>query len=73
MKKLTVISLGAGVQSTTMALMALHALSVKPRHDTLPIFDVVLEADYKTLPPYMTSFFPRGANAGPGITVGARP
>lgn len=44
--------------NTTMALMALRALGTKPKYDPLPVFDVVLEADYKTLPPYMTSFFP---------------
>ncbi|MFM8272622.1 MAG: prenyltransferase/squalene oxidase repeat-containing protein, partial [Gemmata sp.] len=44
--------------NTTMALMALHALGTKPRHDPLPVFDVVLKADYKVLPLYMTSFFP---------------
>lgn len=44
--------------NTTMAVMALHALGAKPKYDPLPVFDVVLEADYKTLPPYMTSFFP---------------
>jgi geranylgeranyl transferase type-2 subunit beta len=44
--------------NTTMALMALRALGTKPRHDPLPVFDVVLKADYKDLPLYMTSFFP---------------
>jgi geranylgeranyl transferase type-2 subunit beta len=44
--------------NTTMALMALHALGTKPKHDPLPVFDVVLRADYKDLPLYMTSFFP---------------
>ena len=44
--------------NTTMAVMALRALGAKPRHDPLPIFDLVLKADYKDLPPYMTSFFP---------------
>lgn len=44
--------------NTTMAVMALHALGEKPRFDPLPVFDSVLTADYKTLPPYMTSFFP---------------
>jgi geranylgeranyl transferase type-2 subunit beta len=44
--------------NTTMALMALHALGTKPRYDPLPVFDVVLRADYKELPLYMTSFFP---------------
>jgi geranylgeranyl transferase type-2 subunit beta len=44
--------------NTTMAVMALKALGAKPKYDPLPVFDVVLEADYKTLPAYMTSFFP---------------
>jgi prenyltransferase beta subunit len=44
--------------NTTMAVMALRALGEKPRFDPLPVFDAVLTADYKTLPPYMTSFFP---------------
>lgn len=44
--------------NTTMAVMALRALGEKPRYDPLPVFDAVLTADYKTLPPYMTSFFP---------------
>jgi geranylgeranyl transferase type-2 subunit beta len=44
--------------NTTMALMALRALGTKPTHDPLPVFDVVLKADYKELPLYMTSFFP---------------
>jgi hypothetical protein len=44
--------------NTTMAVMALRALGVKPVYDPLPVFDAVLTADYKALPPYMTSFFP---------------
>jgi geranylgeranyl transferase type-2 subunit beta len=44
--------------NTTMAVMALRALGEKPKFDPLPVFDSVLTADYKTLPPYMTSFFP---------------
>ncbi len=44
--------------NTTMALMALHALGESPKCNPLPVFDVVLKGDYKTLPPYMTSFFP---------------
>jgi geranylgeranyl transferase type-2 subunit beta len=44
--------------NTTMALMALRALGAKPKYDPLPVFDLVLKADYKDLPPYMTSFFP---------------
>jgi hypothetical protein len=44
--------------NTTMAVMALRALGTKPKYDPLPVFEVVLKADYKTLPLYMTSFFP---------------
>ena len=44
--------------NTTMAVMSLRALGTKPKHDPLPVFDVVLKADYKDLPLYMTSFFP---------------
>lgn len=44
--------------NTTMALMALRAIGTKPRHDPLPVFDLVMKADYKDLPAYMTSFFP---------------
>jgi prenyltransferase beta subunit len=44
--------------NTTMAIMALRALGMKPKHDPLPVFDLVLKADYKDLPAYMTSFFP---------------
>jgi prenyltransferase beta subunit len=44
--------------NTTMAVMALRALGTKPKYDPLPVFDVVLKADYKDLPIYMTSFFP---------------
>lgn len=44
--------------NTTMAIMALRGLGEKPRIDPLPVFDVVLKEDYKTLPAYMTSFFP---------------
>jgi geranylgeranyl transferase type-2 subunit beta len=44
--------------NTTMAVMALRALGAKPKHDPLPVFDLVLKAEYKDLPLYMTSFFP---------------
>jgi geranylgeranyl transferase type-2 subunit beta len=46
------------VYNTTQALVALHALGLKPRHDPLPVFDEILRQDYKTLPAYSTSFFP---------------
>src|SRR5262249_54803518 len=44
--------------NTTQGLVALKALGVTPRYDPLPVFDVVLQEDYKKLPLYMTSFFP---------------
>jgi prenyltransferase beta subunit len=48
----------ARLYNTTQGLVALHALGVKPRHDSLPVFAAVLKDDYKQLPLYMTSFFP---------------
>ena len=44
--------------NTTQGLVALHALGIKPRFNPLPVFDELLKRDYKTLPPYATSFFP---------------
>jgi len=46
------------VYNTTQGIVALAALGVKPRHDPRPVFDKVMEDDYKGLPPYSTSFFP---------------
>jgi geranylgeranyl transferase type-2 subunit beta len=46
------------VYNTTQALVALHALGVKPKYDPLPTFEEILKQDYKTLPAYSTSFFP---------------
>jgi hypothetical protein len=46
------------VYNTTQGLVALHALGVEPTHDPLPVFVEVMKGDYKTLPPYSTSFFP---------------
>jgi geranylgeranyl transferase type-2 subunit beta len=46
------------VYNTTQALVALHALGLKPRHDPLPVFAAAMKEDYKGLPPYSTSFFP---------------
>lgn len=46
------------VYNTTQALVALHALGVKPKYDPLPVFEEILKQDYKTLPAYSTSFFP---------------
>lgn len=48
----------ARAYNTTQGLVALRALGLKPHRDPLPVFDVVLKEDYKTMPPYMTSFFP---------------
>src|SRR5262245_22139229 len=48
----------ARAYNTTQGLVALRALGLKPRHDPLPVFADVLKEDYKSLPPYMTSFFP---------------
>jgi len=49
---------GARLYNTTQALVALHGLGAKPRFDPLPIFDALMQGDYRTLPPYTTSFFP---------------
>jgi prenyltransferase beta subunit len=44
--------------NTTQGVVALHALGSKPRYDVAPVFTEVLQKDYRTLPPYTTSFFP---------------
>jgi hypothetical protein len=46
------------VYNTTQGLVALHALGAKPKYDPLPVFEQVLNGDYKKLPLYTTSFFP---------------
>jgi hypothetical protein len=47
------------VYNTTQALVALHALGVKPQYEPLPVFDEILaKHDLHALPPYMSSFFP---------------
>jgi geranylgeranyl transferase type-2 subunit beta len=46
------------VYNTTQGLVALHALGLKPKYDPLPVFEQVLNGDYKKLPLYTTSFFP---------------
>jgi geranylgeranyl transferase type-2 subunit beta len=48
----------ARVYNTTQGLVALHALGVRPKYDPLPVFEQVMKADYRDLPPYSTSFFP---------------
>jgi Prenyltransferase and squalene oxidase repeat len=48
----------ARAYNTTQGLVALRALGLQPRYDPLPVFDVVLQGDYQSLPPYLTSFFP---------------
>jgi geranylgeranyl transferase type-2 subunit beta len=44
--------------NTTQGLVALHALGARPRYDPLPVFEQILNGDYKKLPLYTTSFFP---------------
>src|SRR5262245_20576495 len=46
------------VYNTTQGIVALRALGAKPRYDPLRVFEEILQQDYKTLPPYSTSFFP---------------
>lgn len=46
------------VYNTTQGIVALHALGREPRYDPLAVFEAILRADYKSLPPYSTSFFP---------------
>jgi hypothetical protein len=46
------------VYNTTQGLVALHALGRQPRYRPLAVFEEILRADYQTLPPYSTSFFP---------------
>jgi prenyltransferase beta subunit len=48
----------ARLYNTTQGLVALHALGLKPGHDPLPVFAEILKKDYRSLPPYSTSFFP---------------
>jgi geranylgeranyl transferase type-2 subunit beta len=48
----------ARLYNTTQGLVALNALGVKPKYDSLSIFEAILVKDYKTLPSYTTSFFP---------------
>jgi hypothetical protein len=48
----------ARLYNTTQGLVALHALGAKPRHDPIPVFSELLKGDYRSLPPYSTSFFP---------------
>jgi len=44
--------------NTTQGLVALHALGRKPQYNPLPVFEAILQEDYKQLPAYLTSFFP---------------
>jgi geranylgeranyl transferase type-2 subunit beta len=48
----------ARIYNTTQGLVALHALGARPKFDPTPVFEQVMKADYKDLPPYSTSFFP---------------
>src|SRR5947207_3754240 len=38
------------VYNTTQGLVALHALGLKPKYNPLPVFEQVLDGDYKKLP-----------------------
>jgi geranylgeranyl transferase type-2 subunit beta len=51
-------SAAARVYNTTQGVVALHALGEKPRRDPLPVLEAILKGDYRTLPPYSSSFFP---------------
>lgn len=46
------------VYNTTQGIVALHALGARPKTDPLPVLAAVMDEEYKTLPPYSTSFFP---------------
>jgi len=46
------------VYNTTQGIVALRALGLRPRYNPLPVFEEILQQDYKTLPAYSTSFFP---------------
>lgn len=48
----------ARLYNTTQGVVALHALGSKPRYDVFSVFKEILQNDYRTLPPYSTSFFP---------------
>ena len=48
----------ARLYNTTQALVALHALGAKPKHDPFPVLAAILREDYKKFPLYTTSFFP---------------
>lgn len=56
------------VYNTTQAVVALRALGLKPKYDPLPVFESVMQGDFKTLPEYTTSFFPLAyAACGPPL------
>ncbi len=46
------------VYNTTQGIVALRALGLNPRYNPLPVFEEILQQDYKSLPAYSTSFFP---------------
>ena len=48
----------ARLYNTTQALVALHAMGAKPKHNPLPTLTAILKEDYKKFPLYTTSFFP---------------
>jgi geranylgeranyl transferase type-2 subunit beta len=51
-------SAAARLYNTTQGMVALHALGTRRKFDPLPVFVEILKTDYRTLPPYTTSFFP---------------
>jgi len=48
----------ARLYNTTQGLVALRALGAKPKYDSRPVLEAIVKGDYKSLPPYTTSFFP---------------
>jgi hypothetical protein len=51
-------SLQGRLYNTTQGVVALRALGLRPKYDPRPVLAGVLDGDYKSLPPYTTSFFP---------------
>lgn len=48
----------ARLYNTTQGLVALHALRTKAKYDPRPVFQAIVEGDYRDLPVYSSSFFP---------------
>ena len=62
------------VYNTTQGVVALHALGVKPKYDPLPVFERVLDGDYKKLPLYATQLLPAGLSVlRQAVPAGAGP